>query len=61
MAVLQLLPFAVGLALRKWSPELPVAIDERDAAERRAGQRLPTMIDPNNSRGIGRSHSAATA
>jgi BASS family bile acid:Na+ symporter len=33
VAVLQLLPFAVGLALRKWSPELPVAIDERDAAE----------------------------
>ena len=32
MAVLQLLPFAVGLALRKWSPELLVAIDQRDAA-----------------------------
>ena len=25
--------------------EVLVAIDERDAAERRAGQRLPTMID----------------
>jgi predicted Na+-dependent transporter len=35
VAVLQLLPFAVGLALRKWSPELLVAIDQRDAAERR--------------------------